>query len=149
MESSGPELLIAYIDELSRGKSRINSALAAYMPSGASQGLERTILVAVVRAKTPPTVPQIGRSLGYPRQSVQHHVDTLIAEGLIRAVDNPDHKTAKRLEPTDAGKHAFERSNEAALRWAEAFASGLDLRDLETMVATMREIRRKLEMAAR
>ena len=47
------------------------------------------VLSAVAGALSPPTVPQIGRSLGHPRQVIQRIADALVARGLIGFEDNP------------------------------------------------------------
>ncbi|MCK9543338.1 MAG: MarR family transcriptional regulator [Novosphingobium sp.] len=148
MTRTGSELIIDYVDELARGRSRIDSVIGGIMDDGL-QGLARTILSAIVRAASPPTVPQIGRSLGYPRQTVLRHVEALADAGLVTLIDNPDHKTAKRLVPTERGKAIYDCRNQASMAWAETFAEEFNRADLETMVATMRAIRARLEALAR
>jgi len=148
MQKSAADLFIDYIDELSRGRSRLDSMLAR-LDCDDLLGLASKVLTAVVRAATPPTVPQIGRSLGYPRQTVQRHVDALVERGLVETVDNPDHKTARHLLPTAAGRALYAERNEVSLAWARDFAADFDGAALEKMVATMRAIRHKLEEDSR
>lgn len=143
------ELIIQFIDEMTRGRSRLTSVIARMQKDARYKGLAATVLTAVVRAGTPPTVPQIGRSLGLPRQTIQRHVDQLVADGMVRLVHNPDHKRAMRLEATDAGRACYARSNDATKQWAVDFVEGMDRDALAKTVATMREIRKKLETEAR
>jgi DNA-binding MarR family transcriptional regulator len=148
MSEARSTFIIDYIDELSRGRSRIDSVIGSW-DRGGFQKLASTILSAVACASVPPTVPQIGRSLGHPRQTVQRHVDALVEKGLVAMIDNPDHKTAKRLVPTAEGQALYDRFNAASLAWAEEFAQSFDPAALKTMVETMRAIRHKLEDVAR
>ena len=143
------ELIIQFIDEMTRGRSRLTSVIARVQQEALYKGLAATVLTAVVRAGDPPTVPQIGRSLGMPRQTIQRHVDQLVTDGMVRLVHNPDHKRAMRLEPTDAGRACYARSNDATKLWAAGFVEGMDREALAKTVATMREIRKKLETEAR
>lgn len=66
--------------------------------------MELTVLTATVNADAPPTVAQIGRSLGHPRQVVQRAANGLAELGLIELRDNPGHKRASLLVPTAAGQ---------------------------------------------
>lgn len=61
------------------------------------------VLTAVVNTKRPPTVAQIGRSLGHPRQVVQRATTRLIELELITSAPNPEHKRASLLLPTSKG----------------------------------------------
>lgn len=142
-------LLTEYFDEMLRGKSRLAVVSDLFAPEDGPKGLAMTVLTAVVRAEYPPTVSQIGRSLGYPRQTIQRHADALIGDGLIDAINNPDHKRAKRLEPTEAGREVYASSHEASLAWAREFTADLDADDIRTTLKTMRAIRAKIEAVAR
>ena len=83
--------------------------------------MEQTVLTAVSEAQRPPTVAQIGRSLGHPRQVIQRAANTLAAADLIAFADNPDHKRAQCLIATPAGRAL----QQAANAQAEAIAAGL------------------------
>jgi DNA-binding MarR family transcriptional regulator len=95
--------LIEMVDEVVRMSGRLKS-IFAHVNSGAGlSSMENTVLAAVVEASTPPTVPQIGRSLGHPRQVIQRAVNSLIEEGIIETRPNPEHKRARLLVPTLKG----------------------------------------------
>lgn len=142
-------LLTEYFDEMLRGTPRLSGVSDRFVPEGGPKGLAMTVLTAVVRAERPPTVPQIGRSLGYPRQTIQRHADTLVTDGLIETADNPDHKRARRLLPTQAGRDVYARSHAASLAWAERFTADIGSEELAAALRTMRKIRAKLEAVAR
>jgi len=143
------DLFIALIDEIQRMRGRLKTATAAFVDPDGPTGLAGTVLAAVVGAASPPTVPQIGRSLGYPRQTVQRQADELIARGLIVGVDNPDHKRARRLLPTQAGQAQQDRAHAASLVWAAQLMDGIDSAQLSGAVDTLRAIRARIEADAR
>ena len=140
-----PELLIQLIDEVQRVRGRLRTVTDRFEEPDGPLGLAMTVLTAVVRASHPPTVPQIGRSLGYPRQTVQRQADMLVERGLIALVDNPDHKRARRLVATEAGSATHARSNNRSMEWATGFTRSLDARRLATTVETLRLIRTQIE----
>jgi DNA-binding MarR family transcriptional regulator len=90
-------------------------------------GIEVLTLMAITHADSPPTVPQVGRSLGHPRQVIQRAVRVLDEQGLVRSQPNPGHKRAALLVVTDQGRD-FGRSIDAqAARIISGLAGGLDL----------------------
>lgn len=99
-----PNPLIGLIDATSRLRGRLKSAFAGSADDLGLSEMEITVLNAVTEARTPPTVPQIGRALGHPRQVIQRAANTLTDAGLIEPAANPDHKRAVLLLPTAAGE---------------------------------------------
>lgn len=102
-ERQHPNPLIGLIDSVSRLQGRLNSAFAGARGAAHLPATEMTVLNAVVEAARPPTVPQIGRSLGHPRQVIQRAANQLLDKGLIATSTNPDHKRAALLVPTPEG----------------------------------------------
>lgn len=103
------------------------------------------MLNAVVEADHPPTVPQIGRSYGQPRQIVQRAANSLIDMGLIEAVPNPDHKRAVLLRATEQGI-AVKREIDAR---ADALAGSLwpegETQSVREATQVLRTFRKQLE----
>ena len=95
--------LVGLSDELIRLNGRLKSLFAEARRGAGLGDSEMGVLNAVVEADRAPTVPQIGRSFGQPRQLVQRAANSLMAAGLIEAVPNPDHKRAVLLCATDKG----------------------------------------------
>ena len=118
--------LIYLVDEVVRIQSRFSTLFADVRALAGLKNMETTVFMAVLEAVSPPTVPQIGRSLGHPRQVVQRAVDTLEQQGLIEKQANPDHKRAPLLVATDRGWQLKEASDARALAVAEAFLDGGD-----------------------
>ncbi len=96
--------LVLLIDAVARVHGRLRSAFDAARDGNELAGMEATVLAAVVEAAHPPTVPQIGRSLGHPRQVIQRAANGLVAAGLVEAIPNPDHKRAGLLVATTRGR---------------------------------------------
>ena len=57
----------------------------------------------------PLPVAGIAREMGVARQSVQRIADLLVAQGHAEYLDNPGHRRAKLVRPTDAGRAALDR----------------------------------------
>jgi DNA-binding MarR family transcriptional regulator len=94
----------------------------------------------------PRSVADIARTLGLARQSVQRVADALEAGGLVRYEDNPRHRRARLVTPTDAGMQAL-RTIEAAQRpWADALGEAVGEREL---VRLNRLLDRALEVVGR
>jgi DNA-binding MarR family transcriptional regulator len=149
MSLSSAELMIQLIDAVMRARGRLASRSANVEEAGEVEGLSRTVLTAVVMAAHPPTVPQIGRSLGYPRQTIQRLADQLSRRGLIAFIDNPDHKRARRLIATPAGQAWHRAAHQHSLAWAAEFTQGIAPQRLAETVETLRLINERLELEAR
>jgi len=141
--------LVGLSDELIRLNGRLKAMFAgARRPDGVGDS-EMTVLNAVVEADRPPTVPQIGRSLGQPRQLIQRAANSLIAAGLIEAVPNPDHKRAVLLRATEQGIAIKREIDARADAIAEEIANGIDPDSVHAASAALRAIRKQLEARLR
>lgn len=105
---------IQLLDALARLQGRLRGAFASVREGTGLADMEHTVLAAVVEARSAPTVPQIGRALGHPRQVIQRAANSLQNKGLIAFADNPDHKRASLLSPTAAGSAAQAAANRKA-----------------------------------
>lgn len=145
--------LIGLVDETIRLNSRLRSVFAEVRSESALNDSEHMVLNAVVEAAAPPTVAQIGRSMGQARQLVQRAANSLRDGGLITMVDNPAHKRAPLLVPTDTGL-ALKRDMDgrAAVIAANLFAEGDEdaaRQDIAAGTAILRAIRKQLEARLR
>ncbi|MFA7603612.1 MAG: MarR family transcriptional regulator [Novosphingobium sp.] len=136
-------------DELIRLNGRLKGLFAGVRRSEGLGDSELMVLNSVVEADRPPTVPQIGRSLGQPRQLVQRAANSLIEAGLIEAVPNPDHKRAVLLRATGQGvalKRGFDARADVI---AEEIAGNLDADLVRQAADLLGTIRRELEARLR
>lgn len=95
-------------------------------------GIETLTLIAIAHAASPPTVPQVGRSLGHPRQVIQRAVRVLEDGGLVRSLPNPGHKRAGLLVATEDGRALGASIDGQSAEIIAALGKGLDL-DLGTL----------------
>ena len=141
--------LVGLSDELIRLNGRMKALFAGARRSEGLGDSELAVLSAVVEASQPPTVPQIGRSFGQPRQIIQRAANSLVAAGLVETLANPDHKRAVLLRATAEGT-ALKREIDAQADWiAEAVGLALDPEAIRTATQALRTIRRQLEAQLR
>lgn len=102
------------------------------------------ILGAAEMSETQLTVPQIARTMGQSRQAVQRLVDIMTKDGLLKLVDNPNHKRAKYVELTSETKKVFYQLFEKQIPWAEQCSKDLTHEELETTLKVINRISNKL-----
>ena len=141
--------LVGLSDELIRLNGRLKGMFAGARRSEGLGDSELTVLNAVVEADRAPTVPQIGRSLGQPRQIVQRAANSLIEAGLIEAEANPDHKRAVLLRATEQGVALKREIDARADAIAEEIAGSLDGDLVRRASALLHDIRKELEARLR
>ena len=121
-----------FADEISRMRGRMQALYADTRAETGLSKMEITVLTAVVNASRSPTVAQIGRSLGHPRQVVQRAANRLAAADLILFADNPEHKRASLILPTDAGRKVKAADHQRAQAVTHAILSRIDEAELAT-----------------
>lgn len=93
----------------------------------------------------PLPVAQIARNMGLTRQAVQRVANILAGEGLVEFAENPNHRRAKLVRPTAAGRAVLERVNRRQVEWSNRLAAGLATEVIEEALAVMRTLRGRLE----
>ncbi len=141
--------LVGLADELIRLNGRMKALFAGARRSEGLGDSELSVLNAVVEADRPPTVPQIGRSFGQPRQIVQRAANSLMAAGLIEPEPNPDHKRAMLLRPTAQGTALKRDMDDRADAIARGLAAELDVDAVRTVTLGLRSVRKQLEAQLR
>jgi DNA-binding MarR family transcriptional regulator len=144
-----PDAVIGLVDSVARVHGRFKGLFAELRDLAGLSEMEMTVLTAVVEAAHPPTVPQIGRSLGHARQVIQRASDQLVQGGLIEVAPNPDHKRALLLLPTAEG-HSVKRTVDARGREIAAdVLQSVDADRVRRATALLEEIRGGLEAHVR
>jgi DNA-binding MarR family transcriptional regulator len=87
----------------------------------------------------PLTVAEIASRLDVARQGVLRMADQLADEGFAAYVDNPRHRRAKLLTPTDEGRRALARMETAHREWVERTAPDLGDLDLPDLARRVRQ----------
>jgi DNA-binding MarR family transcriptional regulator len=101
------------------------------------------VLGAVLRA--PLTVSDAARAMGLTRQSVQRLADALVADGLAEYVDNPRHRRARLLRPTQAGWDAIDVIRPLQHAFTHQVTEQMRADELRQAVAVMDRLIAKLE----
>jgi len=141
--------LVQLVDEVSRLQGRFKSLFAEISASTGLNAMENLVLNAIAEADRSPTVPQIGRSLGHPRQVIQRTVNELIEQGYLLKQPNPDHKRAPLFELTKQGRQLKQRSDRQALAIAEAFFEDVPAKKCQQLASGLNEVRKGIERFAR
>jgi len=128
---------------------RANGAfLAAGDGLAAEEGLTAArwqVLGALALAGRPLTVPQIARRMGLTRQSVQALANRLLADGLLAASENPDHRRSPLLGLTDAGDERYAALQRRQARWIDGLAAGLEPAELATAARVLQRLTDRLD----
>jgi DNA-binding MarR family transcriptional regulator len=103
------------------------------------------VLGAVALAGRPLTVPQIARRMGLTRQAVQASVNRLLAEALVEACDNLDHRRSPLIGLTERGSQKYAAVDQRQVRWINELSAGLKITDLATAARALRELGDRLE----
>jgi len=101
------------------------------------------VLGAVLPAPLP--VAGIARDMGITRQSVQRIADLLVDRGLAEYRDNPAHRRAKLLAPTDEGRAAVRRIDPGHAAAARALARAVGRERFIEILAGLRELSAAVE----
>ncbi|HEY8386570.1 MAG TPA: helix-turn-helix domain-containing protein [Porticoccaceae bacterium] len=145
MTKATEHAVIALIDELIRSGSRLRSIFAHVTDASGLNAMQSAVLTAVAEARTPPTVPRIGRSLGHPRQVIQRAVNVLHEKQLIETIANPDHKRAPLLRITAEGRAIKDAMDARAIAEADRLLLVLDRDHCRRLAEDLRNLRGEIE----
>lgn len=137
--------LVQLVDEVTRLQGRFKSLFADIHRETGLKSMEDLVLNAITEADRPPTVPQIGRSLGHPRQVIQRAVNDLLDDGYLDKLPNPDHKRAPLFELTAKGARLKQRSDAQALAIANAFLQQVPGEQCQQLASALRDVRKAME----
>lgn len=99
------------------------------MTAPAGQSTARWQVLATIES-APLSVSEIAALLGLARQSVQRVADLLERDGLSAYEPNPEHRRAKLLRLTPAGRAALQWLQASQREWANAVGSRLREREV-------------------
>lgn len=93
----------------------------------------------------PATVAHVARRLGLTRQAVRETADAMAREGLVRFLDNPDHKRARLMTPTDKARKALDYLRPRQLQFANLMGSPHSLDHLHATLDVLQRSRTMIE----
>jgi len=132
-------------DEILRLHGRFRSTFADFRRDHGLAESELMVLNAVLEAERPPTMSQIGRSMGLSRQFIQRAANSLINRGLVEQQGNPDHKRAALLIPTGKARELKREMNFRADAIAEALSHEVDIDAVRAAIHSLRAVRHAME----
>lgn len=138
-------VLTELISEFFLLQGRLISIFAALREDAQLTGVEALTLSAVIGARHPVTVPQIGRSLGHARQVVQRAANVLERRGLLTTRENPGHKRAAFLVATEAGLALKRDFDGTANEIMAILAKDLDRDSMRATQQGLHQLRRAVE----
>jgi DNA-binding MarR family transcriptional regulator len=102
------------------------------------------VLGAIALSPVPLPVAHLARNMGLTRQAVQHSVDEMLSDGLIRLDPNPHHKRAMLVTMTERGERAYRAASERQKSWAQGLVAGLSPEGVEAASSLLSELQRRL-----
>ena len=103
------------------------------------------VLGTIVTSERAQPVAWLARDMGGNRQNVQRIVNDLADDGLVAFQPNPHHRRAQLAVLTERGREAFDAAMRLQAPWINELAEGLRVTDIETALAVVSTIRRRLE----
>lgn len=134
-----------FADEVARLRGRMRALFAETRAKSGLPEMELMVLTAAVNAAAPPTVAQIGRSLGHPRQVMQRAANRLAELGLVEFAENPEHKRASLIVATEAGRALKAEDHDRAQAVTRAVMARIDAATFADAAARMHAIRTEIE----
>jgi len=86
------------------------------------------------------TVSQIAKNMGQTRQSVQRLVDVMTNDGVLKLIDNPNHKRAKLVSITSKGEAIYENMEKIQIPWANEKSENISLKNLQLTLKTLQSL---------
>lgn len=91
------------------------------------------------------TVSQIARKMGLTRQAVQRVANDLAKRKLVAFVDNPEHRKAKLVVLTTAGKKITREMDRRQAHWSDWLGQVAKPREIDHVARMLARFREKLE----
>lgn len=85
----------------------------------------------------PKTVAQIARDYELTRQGVLWVVQSMVKNGLVELIQNPDHRRAKLVRATDRGRGIYEEVARRQVEWSNIMAESFSEEELPHAIAVM------------
>ena len=145
MSKANPNILMSIVDEILRLQSCFENVFADLECLSDLSTLQKLVLSCVLESSVAPTVPQIGRNLGRPRQVVQRIANELAAAGLIEKAPNPHHRRASLLVPTAAALELAEQADRRAVEATRAFLDRIDADRCRALTGELAQLRQAIE----
>ncbi len=88
----------------------------------------------------PKTVSQIARQYELTRQGVLWTVNSMCDQGLLKLIDNPDHRRAKLVDFTEKGRKVYCRLTEKQAEWSNRLSEEFSVEELTATCDVVRRL---------
>jgi DNA-binding MarR family transcriptional regulator len=95
-------------------------------------------------ASAPKPVAHIAREFGLSRQGVLSVVQSMISNGMVELIDNPNHRRAKLVVQTPKGRAAYDVVTARQKVWVNRLGTSFNLATLNITHETLHELYRQL-----
>ena len=102
------------------------------------------VIGAISISEEPMTVAKIAEKMGQSRQGVQRIVNDMTGEGMVKCLENPNHKRAKLIVISEKGQKAYQKLTEIQIPWANEKAKKIGLSDMQRTLKTLQTMTRLL-----
>ncbi len=86
------------------------------------------------------TVSSMAKDKNVSRQHIQKVVNVLLEQGLIQAMDNPEHKRSPLMKATANGKKLFQRVAAKESELIKSISGNFTAKDINTSLETLKQI---------
>jgi DNA-binding MarR family transcriptional regulator len=97
----------------------------------------------------PASVGGVSDEIGLSLPAVSRAIDCLVQRGLVKRIEDPEDRRAKRLTLTAAGRKTFAGLLELRLAGIRAFVDSLEAGEREALDSGLRPLMQRPEIAAR
>jgi DNA-binding MarR family transcriptional regulator len=144
-ESQKTDDLYRLIDEIFQNNGKLLAEGDRLCAGKELTGARWQVLGALQLEDRPLTVAQIARRMGLQRQSVQRLADIMVKQNILAYLPNPEHKRAKLVELTDAGRDILDHLCDSKCQWAEGIVSDFSRAELQQTIDVLQRLREKLD----
>jgi DNA-binding MarR family transcriptional regulator len=92
----------------------------------------------------PIPMAQIARNMGLSRQGVRRSAKVLMDKGLVSFEENPDHKRAKLVVPTEKGRKVLHQLEKIQIKWSKAVSKEFTAKEIIKVINTVKALSVKL-----
>lgn len=86
---------------------------------------------------SPKTVAQIARDYELTRQGILWVVQSMVRDGFVELVKNPDHRRAKLVRTTAKGREIFNETVRRQIEWSNRISEGFSVKELSKAIEVM------------
>lgn len=88
----------------------------------------------------PKTVAQIARDYELTRQGILWVVQSMLKDGFVELVKNPDHRRAKLVQYTEKGRQTYQEMSRRQTLWVNGLGESFNVEEIAAALNTVRRL---------